>query len=53
MECSEDNFREAKRQIDSALKKTQAVLKTFGEKENAHRYKFQITLTKRKNLEPG
>ncbi|MED3924408.1 hypothetical protein [Priestia megaterium] len=39
---------EAKRQIDSALHKLRQTVKTFEAKENADRYKSQITLAKRR-----
>ncbi|CAK8581743.1 hypothetical protein ACMYUM_09705 [Priestia megaterium] len=39
---------EAKRQIDSTLHKLRQTVKTFEAKENAGRYKSQITLAKRR-----
>ncbi|MED3981996.1 hypothetical protein [Priestia megaterium] len=39
---------EAKRQIDSTLHKLRQTVKTFEAKENADRYKSQITLAKRR-----
>ena len=39
---------EAKRQIDSTLHKIRQTVKTFEAKENADRYKSQITLAKRR-----
>ena len=39
---------EAKRQIDSTLHKLKETIKTFESKENAERYKSQITLAKRR-----
>ncbi|AXI30583.1 hypothetical protein CIB87_16720 [Priestia megaterium] len=39
---------EAKRQIDSTLHKLRQTVKTFEAKENADRYKPQITLAKRR-----
>ena len=39
---------EAKRQIDSTLHKLRQTVKTFEGKENADRYKSQITLAKRR-----
>lgn len=43
-----EELMEAKKQLDSALYKTKEVLKTFLAKENADRYKSQITLAKRR-----
>ena len=48
MEFSRDDFVEAKRQIDSTLHKLKETIKTFESKENAERYKSQITLAKRR-----
>lgn len=48
MEISQDELAEAKRQIDSTLHKLQETIKTFESKENAERYKSQITLAKRR-----
>ena len=39
---------EAKRQIDSTLHKLRQTVKTFEGKENADRYKSQITLANRR-----
>ncbi|WP_209367451.1 hypothetical protein [Priestia megaterium] len=39
---------EAKRQIDSTLHKLRQTVKTFEAKENADRYKSQITLANRR-----
>ena len=43
MDYSMDELMEAKRQIDSTLHKLRATIKTFEAKENASRYKSQIT----------
>ena len=50
MHCAytQTELAEAKRQLESALHKTRAVLKTFRAKENAARYKSQITLAERR-----
>lgn len=48
MEFSRDDLKEAKRQIDSTLHKLRETIKTFESKENAERYKSQITLAKRR-----
>lgn len=48
METSKDELREAKRQIGSTLHKLRATIKTLEAKENAERYKAQITLAKRR-----
>lgn len=48
MEFSKDDLKEAKRQIDSTLRKLREVVKTFENKENSERYKSQITLAKRR-----
>ena len=48
MEFSKDELIEAKRQIDSTLHKLHETVKTFESKENANRYKSQITLAKRR-----
>lgn len=48
MEYTNDDLLEAKRQIDSTLHKLREVVKTFEAKENAERYKSQITLAKRR-----
>ena len=43
MEFSREDLAEAKRQIDSTLHKLRETIKTFESKENAARYKSQIT----------
>lgn len=48
MEFSKEDLKEAKRQIDSTLHKLRETIKTFESKENAERYKSQITLAKRR-----
>ncbi len=48
MEYTEDALIEARRQITSALHKTEKVIETFEAKENPQRYKSQITLAKRR-----
>ena len=48
MDDTKDELREAKRQIDSTLHKLRETVKTFEAKENAERYKSQITLAKRR-----
>lgn len=48
MEFSRDDLEEAKRQIDSTLHKLRKVIITLESKENAERYKSQITLAKRR-----
>lgn len=48
MEFSKDDLKEAKRQIDSTIHKLRETIKTFESKENAQRYKSQITLAKRR-----
>lgn len=48
MEFSKDELKEAKRQIDSTLHKLEETIKTLEAKENAERYKSQITLAKRR-----
>lgn len=48
MNYTEQELREAKRQIDSMLHKLRQTIKTFEAKENAHRYQSQITLAKRR-----
>ena len=45
---SPDELQEAKRQIDSTIKKLQKVLETFRNKENSGRYRSQITLVQRR-----
>ncbi len=48
MDFSREDLAEAKRQIDSTLHKLRETIKTFESKENAERYKSQITLAKRR-----
>lgn len=48
MEFQKDDLMEAKRQIDSTLHKLRETIKTLEAKENAGRYKSQITLAKRR-----
>ncbi len=48
MEYSREQLLEAKRQIDSTLHKLRATIQTFEGKEDAQRYKSQITLAKRR-----
>ena len=48
MDYSLEELREAKRQIDSTLHKLRETVKTLEGKENASRYKSQITLAKRR-----
>lgn len=48
MEYSREQLLEAKRQIDSTLRKLRATIQTFEGKEDAQRYKSQITLAKRR-----
>jgi len=48
MEYTKEELVEAKRQIDSTLHKLRETIKTFEAKENAGRYKSQITLAKRR-----
>lgn len=48
MEYTKDDLIEARRQIDSTLHKLRETVKTFEAKENAARYKSQITLAKRR-----
>ena len=48
MEYTCDDLLEAKRQIDSTIHKLKEVVKTLEAKENAERYKSQITLAKRR-----
>nr|WP_302135593.1 hypothetical protein [uncultured Schaedlerella sp.] len=43
-----EELKESKRQIDSTLHKLRETIKTFESKENAERYKSQITLAKRR-----
>ncbi len=46
MEFTQEELKEAKRQIDSTLHKLRETVKTFESKENKDRYKSQITLAK-------
>jgi hypothetical protein len=48
MDFSQDELKEAKRQIDSTLHKLRETIKTFEAKENTERYKSQITLAERR-----
>ena len=48
MDFSKEELIEAKRQIHSVLHKLNASIITLENKENAHRYKSQITLAKRR-----
>ncbi len=48
MDFSEEELKEAKRQIDSTLHKLRETIKTFESKEHTERYKSQITLAKRR-----
>ncbi|MGI6105183.1 MAG: hypothetical protein ACOYD7_03205 [Raoultibacter sp.] len=48
MAYTKDELLEAKKQIDSTLHKLYKTAKTLEAKENAERYKSQITLTKRR-----
>lgn len=48
MEFSKEELLEAKRQIDFTLHKLREVVKTLEAKENAARYKPQITLAERR-----
>ena len=48
MDYSREDLMEAKRQMDSVLHKTQQVILTLEAKENAQRYKSQITLARRR-----
>lgn len=48
MDVSKDDLTEAKRQIDSILHKLQETIKTLESKEQAGRYRSQITLAKRR-----
>lgn len=47
-ERTNEEFVEAKRQIDSLLYKLKEIVKTLEGKENPSRYKSQITLAKRR-----
>lgn len=44
----QEDYLEAKRQIDSTLHKLRETVKTLSEKENPARYKSQITLAQRR-----
>lgn len=48
MDYSTEELIEAKRQIDSTLHKLRETIKTLEGKENASRYKSQITLAERR-----
>ena len=48
MEYSKDDLIEAKRQISSTLHKLRETVRTLQAKENAERYKSQITLAERR-----
>ena len=48
MEYTEEQLREAKRQIDSTLHKLRETVQTLEGKEEPQRYKSQITLAKRR-----
>lgn len=48
MEFSKEDLKEAKWQIDSTLHKLRETIKTLESKENAERYKSQVTLAKRR-----
>lgn len=48
MDHSIEELKEAKRQIDSTLRKLYEVVKTFESKEDPSKYKSQITLAKRR-----
>ncbi len=48
MDFSKEELIEAKRQIHSILHKLNVSIITLENKENAHRYKSQITLAKRR-----
>lgn len=48
MDYTKEDLLEAKRQIDSTLHKLKEVIRTFEAKEDAGRYKSQITLAKRR-----
>ena len=45
---TEEDFLEAKRQIDSTLHKLRETVKTLEKKETPSRYKSQITLARRR-----
>lgn len=48
MKYTKEELHEAKRQIDSVVHKLKETVKTLEAKENAERYKSQITLAKRR-----
>ncbi len=48
MEYTQEDLKEAKRQIDSTLHKLRAVIQTFEAKPDPARYNSQITLAKRR-----
>ncbi len=48
MEYTREDLMEARRQIDSTLHKLRETIKTLESKENAERYRSQITLAKRR-----
>lgn len=48
MDYTKEELTEASRQIESTLHKLRETLKTLEAKENPARYKFQITLAKRR-----
>lgn len=48
MQYTKDELKEAERQIASTLHKLRETVKTFESKENAQRYKSQITLATRR-----
>ena len=48
MQHSDEELREAKRQIESTLHKMRETLATLGAKPNAERLKSQISLTSRR-----
>lgn len=48
MEYTREELQEAKRQIASTLHKLRETIQTLEAKENAQRYKSQITLAKRR-----
>lgn len=48
MEYTKDDLLEAKRQIDSTLRKLREAIKTLQAKENPARYRSQITLAERR-----
>ena len=48
MDLSEDDLREAKRQIDSVIHKLEQTLDTLESKEDPSKCRSQITLTRRR-----